>query len=254
MELKGFATALRSFENALEQLIGFLNPKHKGSDENAAATVKQKVSDEKAGLTVEWVLPDSILLAMHAAGRTIEKSPTPWSADANGKLFALALPRHIPRMSNTRRNLSILLQGVAVLLLGAGVLAVALFHAGDVLRPAWFRFISESDPDAAQPPPELFDRFRREQEDIAGGDDRGPIRCTLSPWTAGDSHGSNFHSSAGSRPAPSRTLSHKGFSLPQFFRRTSAALSESAEFPGFFACPRNAPHGLANSAGSDKML
>src|SRR5260370_26963836 len=41
--------------------------------------------------------------------------------------------------------------------------------------------------------------------------------------------------------------------IPQFFRRTSAARSKHAEFPGFFARLRTLPHDLANGGGSGKI-
>jgi hypothetical protein len=88
-------------------------------------------------------------------------------------------------MSNARRKLSLLLQALVGLLLAVVLLAVALLTAGDYVHLPWLRFISESDPEAGRPPQEAFDRFRRQQEDIANAEDRGPIRCTLTPWTEG---------------------------------------------------------------------
>jgi hypothetical protein len=67
-----------------------------------------------------------------------------------------------------------------VLLLAAGILAVVWLSVRPLVLPLLNRWASESEPDAG-PPPEAFDRFRRQQDEIANGDDRGPIRCTLVP-------------------------------------------------------------------------
>jgi hypothetical protein len=90
-------------------------------------------------------------------------------------------------MSNKRRKLWDLLYVPVVLLLAAGALAVAWLSLRPLALPALFRWASESDPNVG-PPPEAFDRFRRQQDDLANGTDVGPIRCTLAPWPdrAGD--------------------------------------------------------------------
>jgi hypothetical protein len=85
-------------------------------------------------------------------------------------------------MSQLRRILSNSLTVFAGVLTVAFVLLVALIIAGDDLRPLWWRFISESDRDSARSPQAMFDRYRRQQQDIASGADRGPMRCTLEPW------------------------------------------------------------------------
>ncbi len=91
-------------------------------------------------------------------------------------------------MSDTHRKLSLFSQVAVGVLLAVGLLAVALLIAGEHFRPLWLRFISESDPEAGRPPPEAFERFRREQEDIANAGDRGPIRCRLVPWPEDGEH------------------------------------------------------------------
>jgi len=90
-------------------------------------------------------------------------------------------------MSDTRRKLSTLLQVVVGLVLAVAFLVVVWLTLRVPLQVLWFRFISESEPTAG-PPPEAFERFRREQEDIAGAADRGPIHCRLEPWTEGGEH------------------------------------------------------------------
>jgi hypothetical protein len=90
-------------------------------------------------------------------------------------------------MSDTRRKLSNLLAVAIGTLLAVAVVVVLLLSFGDQLRPLLSRFISESEPTAG-PPPEAFERFRREQDDIAHGEDRGPIRCSLSRWTDKGQH------------------------------------------------------------------
>jgi hypothetical protein len=84
-------------------------------------------------------------------------------------------------MSDKRLKLWDPLYVPVVLLLAAGALAVAWLSLKPQLMPWLSRWASESDPDVG-PPPEAFERFRREQDDIARGGDRGPIRCTLAPW------------------------------------------------------------------------
>src|ERR1700689_3497482 len=90
-------------------------------------------------------------------------------------------------MNDLRRKLSNLLPGAVGVLLAVAVVVVVLLSIGDQLRPLLPRFISESEPTVG-PPPEAFERFRREQDDIAHGEARGPIRCSLSPWSDGGAH------------------------------------------------------------------
>jgi hypothetical protein len=84
-------------------------------------------------------------------------------------------------MSDARRKLPLLLQVGVWLVLVVGFLAVVWLTLRMPLQVLLFRFISESEPTAG-PPPEAFERFRGEQEDIVGAVDRGPIRCSLSLW------------------------------------------------------------------------
>jgi hypothetical protein len=76
---------------------------------------------------------------------------------------------------------------LVVLLLAAGILAVVWLSVRPLALPALFRWASESEPNVG-PPPEAFDRFRRQQDALANGADVGPIRCSLTPWPdrAGD--------------------------------------------------------------------
>jgi hypothetical protein len=90
-------------------------------------------------------------------------------------------------MSDLRRRVSNLLAVVVGVLLAAAVIGVLLLSFSDHLRPLLSRFVSESEPTVG-PPPEAFERFRREQDDIAHGEARGPIRCSLSPCSDGGAH------------------------------------------------------------------
>ena len=72
-------------------------------------------------------------------------------------------------MSDMRRKLCLLQQIVVGVFLGVGVLGVILFIVADHARPMLRRLIWESDPDGGRPPPEAFDRIRRQNEGIAGG-------------------------------------------------------------------------------------
>jgi hypothetical protein len=81
---------------------------------------------------------------------------------------------------SARRKLWDVLYALIVLLLAAGVLAVVWLSVRPLALPALFRWASESEPNVG-PPPEAFDRIRRQQDEIADGEDVGPIRCTLVP-------------------------------------------------------------------------
>jgi hypothetical protein len=90
-------------------------------------------------------------------------------------------------MSDTPHKLSTLLQVIVGLLLAVVLLAVALLSLRDHLRPWFLRVISDQKP-VPETPPAQFERFRREQQDIAGAGNRGPILCSLSPWSEGGEH------------------------------------------------------------------
>jgi hypothetical protein len=85
-------------------------------------------------------------------------------------------------VSELRRKLFNLLHALAVLLLIAGVLAVVWLYVSPYAHPWFLRFISEVEP-IPPPPPEAIEQFRKRQDDIGHGADRGPFRCTLSPGT-----------------------------------------------------------------------
>ncbi len=91
-------------------------------------------------------------------------------------------------MTKPRRLLSNSLAVLAAVLTVAFVLLVAAILAGDNLRSLWRRFVYESDLNGGQPPQEVFEQFRRDQEAIAHGADEGPLRCSLEPWGGGSEH------------------------------------------------------------------
>lgn len=95
-------------------------------------------------------------------------------------------------MCDLRRVLSNLLAVVVGVVVAFGVLAAVLLVFAEHSRPMLRRLIWESDPDGGRTPQQAFDRFRREQEDIAGAADRGPIRCRLEPWTEDGEHPPNL--------------------------------------------------------------
>jgi hypothetical protein len=82
---------------------------------------------------------------------------------------------------NDRRKLWSLLYLPIVALLAAGVLVVVWLSLRPLALPALYQWASESEPNVG-PPSEAFERFRRQQDDLAHGADVGPIRCTLVPW------------------------------------------------------------------------
>ena len=89
-------------------------------------------------------------------------------------------------MNDLRRTLSNLLAVAVGVLLVVAVVGVVLLSFGDHLPAADASVHLGTEPTVG-PPPEAFERFHREQDDIAHGKDRGPIRCSLSsgrqvPW------------------------------------------------------------------------
>ena len=85
-------------------------------------------------------------------------------------------------MSDTCHKLSNLFAVVVGVMLAVAVVGVVLLSLGDHLRPLLMRFISESELTAG-PLPEVFERFRRGQGDIAEMPAVAPVTRQVLPLT-----------------------------------------------------------------------
>ena len=62
-------------------------------------------------------------------------------------------------------------------------ISVSLTFVSDHLQSLFHWPLFASSKPAEEPPAVAFERFRREQQDIADGAERGPIRSTVTPWS-----------------------------------------------------------------------